>query len=351
MAQYYNLKVKQVVQETPDAVTLVFEQPETKLRYKSGQFLTLILSINGEKIRRSYSLCSCASADNYPAVTIKKVPNGKVSGYVTEQMKEGAMVEVMEPLGTFTFEPDYNKKRNIVLIAAGSGITPVFSILKEVLYQEPLSSVFLIYGNRKESAVIFKEALGKLERENEDRFKFVSVLSQPENANYVPKGRLNRSFIIKLLEDFNIPLEEAEYFICGPRGMMEEAEDALNLLRVPACQVYKESFASTPPEKVHGAVVEENQDGPKEVTVIYQGSEYKFPVPTDKSILETALDLDIDLPYSCQSGMCTACMGKCVSGKVHLDDPDGLSDKEIEEGYVLTCVGHPVSNDVVIEID
>lgn len=350
MSQYLNLKVKEVVRETEEAVSLVFEKG--KFNYKPGQFLTLLFTINGEKVRRSYSLCTAPGVDDCPAVTVKKVTGGKVSNYIAEKVRPGDTVEVMVPAGTFTTEVNKRNKRIVVLIGAGSGITPLMGIGKAVLTGEPDSVVYLVYGNRNESTIIFRKGIEELEGKYKSRFKAVHILSQPSTSWASHKGRLSQSEVIKMLEDLpRFDFTKAEYFVCGPEGMMEEAQNALQILKVPKEKVKKESFVSSSGAGSSGAVVEAVASSTQDVTVIYQGTEYKFTVPPQKSILEAALDLDIDLPFSCQSGMCTACMGKCTSGKIHLENPDGLSDKEIEQGYVLTCVGHPVSGDVVIEID
>ncbi|MBX9853685.1 MAG: ferredoxin--NADP reductase [Cytophagaceae bacterium] len=353
MSQYFNLKIREIIKETAEAITLVFEHPgKDKLNYKPGQFLTLILTINGEKIRRSYSLCTAPGVDEFPAVTVKRVANGKVSNYVADKVKIGDSIEVMQPMGTFTIERNLKNKRNIVLIGAGSGITPLMGIAKALLAGEPDSKVYLIYGNRNEDSIIFKKKIEELQSRYASRFFVIHILSQPSYNWNSHKGRLSQSEVIKLLETFpRFDFAAAEYFICGPEGMMDEANKGLHILNVPKDKIRKESFVSSSSPEPSGEVVAASQSNSQEVTIIYQGTEYKFAVPPNKSILEAALDLDIDLPYSCQSGMCTACMGKCVSGKVHLNDPDGLSDKEIQQGFVLTCVGHPVSPNVVIEID
>ncbi|HEY8400824.1 MAG TPA: ferredoxin--NADP reductase [Cytophagaceae bacterium] len=353
MSQYYLLKVKEVIRETEEAVTLVFDQPKEPVVYKPGQFLTLLLTINGEKLRRSYSLCTAPGIDKDLAVTVKKVIHGKVSTYLVDKVKVGDIIEVMQPMGTFTTEHNPQISRTVVLLAAGSGITPLMSILKSVLVNEPLSKVVLLYGNRNENSIIFYNRLQQLQDEYKERLKVFHVLSQPISTSVNPYSgaRLSQSLIIKILETTGADISNADYYICGPEGMMLEALNALSILKIPGDKIHKESFATTVSTEVVGQVVNDSQTKEQEVVVVYQGTEYKFTVPINKSILEAALDQDIDLPYSCQSGLCTACMGKCVSGKVHLDSPDGLSDKEIQQGYVLTCVGHPVTSDVVIEID
>ena len=352
MSQYFNLKVKEVIRETEDAVTLVFHPADSTIKYKSGQFLTFIIPIEGEKIRRSYSLCSIPFIDKELAVTVKKVVHGKASNYLVDCLKEGMEIEVMQPLGTFFLEPNQTAQRDIVLIGAGSGITPLYSMARTILSCEPLSNVYLLYGNRNEDSIIYKEKLNDLKKEHGDRLNIVHILSQPHSKLTVPSGRMNQSLIIKLLESFHkLNLDKALFYICGPEGMMTEASKALEILKIQKGNIHQESFVASSSPEPAGEVVHTGEVKEQEVTIIYQGSEYKVKVPKSKTILQAALDEDIDLPYSCQSGMCTACMGKCTSGKVQLDDADGLSDKEIKMGYVLTCVGHPITSDVVIEID
>jgi ring-1,2-phenylacetyl-CoA epoxidase subunit PaaE len=355
MSIYYNLKIKDIIKETDDALTIVFDKPDNTISYKPGQFLTLIISIDGEKLRRSYSLCSAPGIDKDLAVTVKKVVNGRVSNYLSDILKKGDMIEVMQPMGNFTIEPVSHNKRDLVLIGAGSGITPLISILKSILAIEPLSKVYLIYGSRNENSIIYRDQLKVLEKVYADRLNIVHVLSQPLGKITSPVGRLNRSEIIKVLESFpGISFTSAEYFLCGPDGMMDEALKALQILKVPSEKIFKESFVGPGTHEAAGEVVEtavDNEIKARQVTILYQGTEYKIIVPPDKTILQTALDQNIDLPYSCQSGMCTACMGKCVGGKIKMDESDGLSDKEINQGFVLLCVGHPLTSNVVIEIE
>ncbi|MFN3402832.1 MAG: 2Fe-2S iron-sulfur cluster-binding protein [Cytophagaceae bacterium] len=351
MTQYYQLKVKEIIQETPDAVSLVFQKPEKGFEYKAGQFLTLIFTISGEKHRRSYSLCSSSGIDNDLVVTVKRVINGKISNYIADNIRIGDTIDVMSPSGNFIFTPDKTQKRNIVLIGAGSGITPLMSILKTILYDEPQSTVSLLYGNRNEQSIIYFRVLNELKMKFTDRFNLIYFLSQPEGEGEFVVGRLNQSEIIKQLERTGADLRKSEYFICGPEGMMHEVKKSLDIIKLEKERIHQESFVNTISSESTGKIVDDGQNKEQEVVIIYQGSEYKVKVKPEQTILAAALDADIDLPYSCQSGLCTACMGKCVSGKVHLDEKDALSDKELQQGYVLTCVGHPVTSDVVIEID
>jgi ring-1,2-phenylacetyl-CoA epoxidase subunit PaaE len=237
-------------------------------------------------------------------------------------------------------------------------------MLKAVVSTEPNSHVLLIYGNRNEESVIFQKQLAEIEANSNGRVQVEHVYSQPLNPGgpHRHTGRLNRTMLLRILEQrHQFPAEQAEYFMCGPEGLMAEARAALDLLNVPESRIRRESFVASgdTAEAIagspsgHGDVSDNPSDDTKttrSVTLQYEGSEYVIEVPAGKTILETALDQDIDLPYSCQAGLCTACRGKCLSGKVHLDEREGLSDSEMKQGYILTCVGHPMTDDVVIEI-
>ncbi len=352
--KHFHLKVKEVIQETPDAVTISFWHPLSEMiKYQAGQFLTILLTINGEKVRRSYSMSSSPHTDTAPAVTVKRVPGGLVSNWLIDNVKEGDFLEVLEPMGHFMVQPDARNARTVVLIGAGSGITPLMAIAKSVLKIETESRVVLLYGNRNEESIIFRKQLDELNQQYGARLIVKHALSQPLKQWNGTTGRLNQTTILRLLESISgLALTQAEYFLCGPDGLMDEAKGALKVLQVPEEQVHKESFATaTTHHPVHEPDEEDGSLKVQEVTVLYEGSEYKFMVEPHQTILEAALELDIDLPYSCQAGMCTACMGKCTSGKVHLDEEDGLTKSELAAGYILTCVAHPLTKGVILEIE
>ncbi|WP_299754431.1 ferredoxin--NADP reductase [uncultured Pontibacter sp.] len=357
---YLTLKVVEITRETADAATIHFEHPEKQaINYKPGQFLTLILPVEGKEIRRSYSLSSTPHEAPRLSVTVKRVEGGLLSNYLLDSLQVGQEVKVMEPIGNFCLTCAPTNQRQVLLFGAGSGITPLMSILKAVLREEPKSNVTLLYGNRDEDSVIFKEQLQQLEVQYQERLHVEYIFSQPREA-CDHRGRMNQSMIIKILERLQLAkISDGIYYMCGPEGMMEEVRHALDVLHVPADRIFRESFVSNKlldkqqQEAQHGDVLSSEDDGEivtQNVTVIYEGSEYSFVVEPDQTILEAALEQDIDLPYSCQAGLCTACRGKCLSGKVHLDEREGLSDAEMEEGYVLNCVGHPLTSNVVIEI-
>ena len=351
------LRVAEITRETADAVTIHFEHPEKKsVPYLPGQFLTLLLPINGTQVRRSYSLSSIPAEGPRLSVTVKRLKDGQVSTYLCSALRVGDLVEALEPMGHFTVQTNPSHSRIIYLFGAGSGITPLITMAKAVLREEPGSRVALLYGNRNQSSIIFKEQLDLLEASSGGRLQVVHVLSQPQGPWSGLTGRLNHSMVLKILDRRNLPpLYDTQYFLCGPEGMMAEVKEALKLLRVPAERIHKESFATTLQDKQTDTGTVETEDGQEKivtqvVTIQYEGAEYAVEVPPGQTILEAALDQDIDLPFSCQAGLCTACRGKCLAGKVQLDEQDGLSESEVEEGYVLTCVGHPLTKGVVIEI-
>ncbi len=352
---YVNLTVKQIVRETKDAISIAFAQPEgRKINYKSGQFLSLITTVQGKEVRRAYSLCSSPFVDEDLVVLVKRVEDGLLSNHLLDNLKPGDVVKVMEPAGHFTTEYSKDRKRHLVMFAGGSGITPMMSHIKSTLSQEPDSVVSLIYCNRNLDSVIFKEELSKKEEQYEGRLHIIHVLDEAPMNWQGYSGLLNHEMLTKLFERIpNWGIDKTTYLMCGPEGMMKNVETLLAQQQIPKEKIFKESFV-TPTidkeQKKEAATAAPTEKKAHEVTIRYDGQEHKFVVQPNRTILETALDKGIDLPYSCQSGLCTACRGKAVSGTVKLDEEEGLSASERAEGYVLTCVGHPMSDDVVIEI-
>jgi ring-1,2-phenylacetyl-CoA epoxidase subunit PaaE len=351
---YYDLKVKAIVNETRDAISIVFENPASgKVPYRSGQFLTLIASIQGKEIRRAYSLCSSPFVDENLAVSVKRVDDGLMSNWLPDNLKPGSTLKVMEPMGQFTTEYKKERKRHVIMFAGGSGITPMMSLIKSLLTQEPDSIVSLIYCNRNIDSIIFKDELTRLETKYEGRLHVIHILDEAPMNWQGYSGLLNHEMLSKLFERIpNWGSDKQTYLMCGPEGMMKNVETLLDQQHIPKENIFKESFVSPTiaKEQKKEAAPASSENKAREVTIRYDGQEYKVLVQPNRAILETALDAGIDLPYSCQSGLCTACRGKALSGKVKLDEEEGLSQSERDEGYVLTCVGHPLTDDVVIEI-
>jgi ring-1,2-phenylacetyl-CoA epoxidase subunit PaaE len=362
--KFQKLKVAKVVKETPDAVTISFSNPDKNLfQYKPGQYLTLKVFVNGKPYNRAYSLCSCPFADDNLSVTVKVTEGGIVSTYLNQYCKEGMEIDVLPPLGNFVAKIDPSHKKQYVLIGAGSGITPLMSILRSVIEKEPQSKVMLLYGNRNENYIIFKNELQRLTTQFPERLKVIHSLSRPEAQWTGFVGRLDRNRVKEILnkELQNTDLQK-EYFICGPSGMMDEAGHALKEMNVPAEQVHEEHFSApvTHPmeeengvrnETISGTATGTGEGNIGEVTVILEGQEVKITVNPSQSILDAVLDVDLDPPYACMIGSCCTCKAKLVSGKVIMDDREGLTDEEIADGYVLTCQSHPVTPNVVVNYD
>ncbi len=343
----YFLQVQKVVQETRDTVTIRFWHPiNEQIHYLPGQFLTVIVpDKEGKKVRRSYSMSSSPHTDSAVSITVKRIEGGLVSNYLADNVKEGDFLEVIEPMGKFVL--DTNKSRDLVLIGAGSGITPLMSIIKSALKAQKETRILLIYGCRDENNIIFRQVLDSLEAENPSRFKVTYILSQPGQYWVGHKGRINQANAIMFMKDQAVDFKNDLFYMCGPEVMMDEVQKVFTLFDVPEENVFFERF--------NAPVLEDAEILPtavtQSVTVLYDGDTHVFDVEPHQTVLEAALELDIDLPYSCQAGMCTACLGKCVEGIVKMDEDDGLTEKEIAQGYILTCVTRPVSGGVVIEID
>lgn len=345
---YETLKIKEIIKETPEAITVVFEHPEgSLLEYKSGQYITCIFNVEDGEERRPYSLSSSPYLQELPAITIKKDKNGKVSGRLVETLRSGDEIKIIKPTGKFTTDFDPSYKRHLVMVGGGSGITPLMSILLSALNKEPESAVTLIYANRNEDSIIFKNKLDQLVRENPDRLRVTHVLSQPHESWTGRKGRIDEAMIREIIEE-SPRFERTEYYMCGPSGLMETAEKTFSSLGAGPKDIIKESFTSSKAKK------QKNNNEPlkeSEVTLLLDGDEHVFTVKAGKTILQTALDNDIDMPFSCQSGICTTCRCKKLEGEIEMDETEGLTEEELKEGYVLICVGHPKTPKVRIEAD
>lgn len=357
MAKYYHLKIKEVTNESEDAVTIHFWHPWNEvIRYIPGQYFTVLWpNETGDKIRRSYSLSSSPFTDVSPAITVKRVAGGLVSEALVSNAKEGDILEVMQAMGTFSFTPDPEKERTIFLLATGSGITPLLSIAKSVLIVEPESKVVLLYGNRKKEDIIFKAKIDELQAKYHDRFQVVHSLTAPSPDWSGETGRLTPQKMLDLL----LPLKEgvtapgSVFFICGQEDFMDAARQTLLELGADKNAIHTESFVIHKDlEALEPEFAEADDDlQTREITLRYEGTEHKLQVAPHQSVLEAALSQEIDLPYSCQAGMCTACLGRVLHGEVVLDEYDALSEAEVKEGFILTCVAHPKSNDVFIEVE
>lgn len=350
MERIVSLKVVKVVKETDDAVSIHFKQPFfKKIKYTAGQFLTLLTTLDGRVERRCYSLNSAPKIDKTVSVTVKRIKDGMVSNHLFNHVKTGDKIKVLYPMGNFTFIPDPNQDRHIVLFGAGSGITPLISILKTVLHFESKSIVSLFYGNRDKESIIFNKELTGLKDKFNDRLNLIHILENPGDFETCYKGRVERTQVPELLKDIpKYPFGNTYCYICGPSGMMIEAEEGLKLAGVPKKNVFIEKF-SAPPEdarevKAVGALLEN-----REVTIIHKGTEHIVPVKASKTILDAALDTKIKLPYVCMDGICGSCKAECTQGEVYMRKGHVLSQKDMDNNIILPCICKPLTNDVVIK--
>lgn len=357
MNNKFSLQVQQIIQETPDAISIHLNQPDPPIQYLPGQFLTLLVPINGKEVRRCYSLCSSPFTDSHLAVAVKRVEGGLVSGYLIDHLKVGDTLTVLAPAGNFCCNTDQNY-RHIVLIGGGSGITPLLSIIKSVLTQETLSKVSLVYVNSCQEKTIFHKQLDAYAQQYASRFRVVYYWSDVEKAKKQKTGLLARIFEKKyayrlnseklklIFENLGVNTQENTlFYLCGPQGLMKIAHNTIKNLGFDDSVVHKENFR--PLDEVEGDDAKSTQDFT--VTVVFEGKEHQVRVPAGKSILFAGLDAGLDLPYSCQSGICSTCAAKCWSGQVAMASSEGLTQSEKEKGFVLTCVGYAHSHDVKVE--
>lgn len=354
MSKFHPLKVSEVKRETSDTVSVAFELPaelRNEYKYIQGQYLTFRFVINGEELRRSYSLCSSPYIGEPMRVAVKEVENGRISSYFNRQVKVGDVIETMPPSGNFHTELKAGNKKHYVAFAAGSGITPMFSILKSVLTQEPESKFTLIYANKKPDSVIFSGELTGLENANKGRLNIVHVFSRENTADPLYHGRLDKEKSAAIAKANNL-LSADEYFICGPEEMIMSVSSMLTDNNVSKDKIHFELF-TTPvkmAENSHGT--DAHFTGTSQVKVIIDGIETEFALEGNGlNILDAAMDAGADAPFSCKGAVCCTCKAKILEGKAVMDMNYSLTDKEVAEGYILTCQAHPQSEKVVVDYD
>ena len=353
MARFHTLKVKDIKRETSEAVSVAFEIPaqqQPEYQFKQGQYITLKLNINGEEIRRSYSICS-SPYDKELRVAVKEVIGGKASTFINRELKIGANMEVMTPMGSFYSVLSGANKKKYVLFAGGSGITPMMSIIKSVLYVEKQSNITLIYANKNEVSTIFKNELDALSLSNPN-LKVVYVFDQPQTKiSDLQTGIITPDKALSLIENYG-GVNADEYFICGPGVMMENVKTTLETLKVESRKIHIEYFnavidaVNKAENNTIGANVKSN------VTVLQYGIETNFELQTGGiSLLDAAIEAGVDAPFSCKGAVCCTCRAKVLEGKVKMDANFALTDAEVEDGFILTCQAHPLTEKVVIDYD
>ena len=353
---FHKLKVKEVKKETPDCVSIAFEIPEnlkTDFLFEQGQNITIKKEIDGEEVRRSYSICS-SPFENELRVAVKKVDGGKFSGFANADLKAGDELDILPPTGRFNTKLHIQNAKQYLAIAAGSGITPVISIIKTTLQTEPASTFTLVFGNRGRSTIIFFEELEGIKNKYLKRFNFINILSREKTDAPINSGRIDTeklSALNKLVDYKNTD----EFFICGPEEMIFCVKDFLAILNIDKKKIHFELF-TTPGEKKRaiGSRQSANEEsGPKsKITVKLDGRSFDFNLGFNgENILDAALKQGADLPFACKGGVCCTCKAQLLEGEVNMDVNWGLEQEEVEQGYILTCQSHPKTAHVVVDFD
>ena len=350
--EFHALPIADLRQETPDAVSIAFAVPEAlreAYRFTPGQYLTLRATIDGEDLRRSYSICAGLD-DGELRVAVKRVEGGVFSNWVNDTLRRGDTVQVMTPMGRFGV-PQASAPRTVAMFAAGSGITPILSIVKTLLAHEPASQVFLFFGNRNTQGILFREQLEDLKDRHLARLSVFHVLSREQQDIPALNGRLDADKLRALLPALLPPATIDQALICGPLGMIEGLEPALLALGLPAERIHVERFTPSPQTMRRAAPVRPS-DPPKALaTIIHEGASTTIPVAEGEAIIDAAIRAGLNLPYSCKGGMCCTCRAKVLAGKVEMEVNFSLEPWETAAGYVLTCQSRPVTNAVTIDYD
>jgi len=357
MAQFYRLRVRDVQRETRDAVVVTLQpEPgdEDAFRFIQGQYLTFRKDFDGDELRRSYSICS-AVGDPELRVGIKRVDGGAFSTWANQELKPGMVLEAMPPMGNFHAPLDPTAARHYLLFAGGSGITPVLGILKTVLRAEPQSTATLVYGNRTVSSIMFREELEDLKNAHLGRLSILHVVEAEAQDIDLFTGRVDREKCGALFEHW-IDVADADFaFICGPEPMMLAIADALKAHGMPSDRIKFELFASGQPGRARKRPMETGAAGSAAettATIRIDGAAHTVTMPkSGKSVLDAALEADLDAPYACKAGVCSTCRALVLDGEVEMQANFALEDYEVDRGYVLTCQCYPLSDKVVVSYD
>jgi len=354
MSKFYSLNVASVKNETRDTIVVAFDVPaelQDKFHYQQGQHLTLRSTINGEDLRRSYSICS-AVQEQQLRVAIKRTPGGVFSTWANDTLKAGQQLQVMPPMGHFNLPLSASNHKHYLAFAAGSGITPLMSIIKTTLLAEPESRFTLVYGNRASSSVIFKEELSDLKDVYLERLNIVYVMSREQQDVELFNGRITSEKCNQFFQSW-IKLDDIDAaFLCGPEEMINAVSTSLQAHGMDKGNIKVELFAASIPQ--HKSSVARPVIGKQEceVTVIVDGYHTVFTMEKEKeSLLEAGLKHGIDMRYSCKGGVCATCRCKVVEGKVDMDANYALEDYEIARGFVLSCQSFPVTDKLLVDFD
>jgi ring-1,2-phenylacetyl-CoA epoxidase subunit PaaE len=339
------LKVIKIIRETKDASTIFLKiVDESPVAYQAGQFLTFIFHHHDKELRRSYSISSAPGIDPVISITVKRIPNGEISRYLLNHLQDGDILTALPPAGRFTITTNSNLQRQFFFIAAGSGIVPVFSLIKKILKEESQSEIILIYQNHNEEKIIFKKQLKKFIKIFPEQFKWINLLSKPIKRKYIPE-RLTNNLLEKLILENLSSEPNPLFYLCGPPAFMRMAQFTLKVIGFKDEQIKKENFTV---EYIPPAPLISDKK-PKQITIHFQQQTFYIEGAYPLNILQAALNNNIQLPYSCRGGRCSTCVALCLKGSVKMSINEVLTEKDLNEGLVLTCVGY-AETDVEIEV-
>lgn len=347
MSQFHSLTVSNIKKESSNSVSITFNVPthlKSSFQFKAGQYITIKHFIDGKEIRRAYSICSSVNSEQF-TVGVKRVDQGVFSVFATTLLKTGDVLEIMPPTGKFVLETNPMNSKNYLAFAAGSGITPVLSMIRTVLEEEPSSKFVLVYGNRTPSESMFLADLRYLTQKYPDQLNVELLFSgqQVVNSRF---GRIDKSIVNHIIKNKFKSLKFDEFYLCGPKPMIDEVSSTLFENGFTKEQVHFELFTLMEAESEITF-----QEGYTQVTILLDEESSTFRMSQKKTVLETALEQNIDAPYSCQGGICSTCIARIIQGKATMEKNQVLTDSEIAEGFILTCQAHPTSPTLTIDYD
>ncbi|KAA5827402.1 ferredoxin--NADP reductase [Algibacter amylolyticus] len=350
MSSFHKLSVKNITRETDKAISISFNLPDNlkeAFTFKAGQYITLKTEIDGNEIRRDYSLCVSPKSGEIK-VAIKEVKEGTFSAYANNTLKVGDSIEIAPPKGRFVFEPNDSKTKNIALFAAGSGITPILSIIKCALEEEVNSKVILVYGNKTTKDTMFFDELLELQHAHKDRFSIQFVFSQQDEDDAI-FGRIEKSTVNYVMKNKHKHIEVDAFYLCGPEAMIHTVKDVLTEHDIDENRIHFELFKAAKPAEVQEEIA--TATGNTKITVTVDDETTTFDMSQKQTILEAALDEDLDAPYSCQGGICSSCLARVTEGEATMRQNNILTESEVAEGLILTCQAHPTTPSITIDFD
>ncbi len=359
MRKFHSLKIAEIARETPDAVSILFDLPDELAEdyaYVQGQHVTLKATVDGEELRRSYSVCSGVQ-DQELRIAVKKIKDGRFSGFANDVLKAGDAIDVFPPTGGFHTPLDPAQAKSYVAFSGGSGITPIISLIRTTLHVEPESNFTLVYGNRDARSVIFAEALGRLKDKYMDRFALYHLLEGEAQDTELFQGLLTREKCDLLLSGLIQPETVDAFFICGPGPMMDAVEESLEAKGIDKAKIHIERFinaseADNLAPRAAPAKGDKKAAPAAEVTVVIDGERTSFEYREGQSsLLASAIEAGLEVPYSCTGGVCATCRAKVLEGSVEMRENYGLEPDEVEKGYVLTCQSSPTTAKLVLSYD